>query len=149
MNLNNSSNPFRLDTEDNPAIILVTYLLNGDNYATWSHAMQKALRAKNKLAFITGTINQPTDQEDPLFDLFERCNDMVVSWLQNSISTSIRSSITFFDSAQDIWLDLHSQFSHQNGPRIYHLKKTLANLSQENDIVSVYYGNVLFISTTI
>jgi hypothetical protein len=33
--------------------------------------MQRALRAKNKLAFITGTINQPTDQEDPLFDLFE------------------------------------------------------------------------------
>jgi hypothetical protein len=69
--------------------------------------MQKVLRAKNKLAFITGTINQPTDQEDPLFDLFERCNDMVVLWLQNSISTSIRSSITFFNSARDIWLDLH------------------------------------------
>jgi len=111
--------------------------------------MQKALRAKNKLAFITGTINQPTNQEDPLFDLFERCNDMVVSWLQNYISTSIRSSITCFDSAQDIWLDLHGQFSHQNGPHIYHLKKTLANLLQENDIVSVYYGNFLFISTTI
>jgi len=112
LNLNNSNNPFRLDTEDNPTIILVTYLLNGDNYATWSHTMQKALRAKNKLTFITGTINQPTNQEDPLFDLFERCNDMVVSWLQNSISTSIRSSIIFFDSARDIWLDLYGQFSH-------------------------------------
>jgi hypothetical protein len=74
---------------------------------------------------------------------------MVVSWLQNSISTSIRSSITFFDNAQDIWLDLHGQLSHQNGPRIYHMKKTLVNLSQENDIVSFYYGNFLFISTTI
>jgi len=79
LNLNNPNNPFQLDTEDNPAIILVTNLLNGDNYATWSRAMQRALRAKNKLTFITGTINQPTDQADPLFDLFERCNDMVVS----------------------------------------------------------------------
>jgi hypothetical protein len=72
LNLNNPSNPFRLDIGDNPAIILVTDLLNGDNYTTWSRAMQRALRVKNKLAFITGTINQPTDQEDPLFDLFER-----------------------------------------------------------------------------
>jgi hypothetical protein len=71
LNLNNPSNPFRLDTKDNPSIILVTYLLNSDNYATWSRAMQRALRAKNKLTFITGTINQPTDQADPLFDLFE------------------------------------------------------------------------------
>jgi len=142
LNLNNHSNPFRLDTGDNPVIILVTELLNGDNYATWSRAMQRALRAKNKLAFITGTINQPTDQADPLFDLFERCNDMVVSWLQNSISTSIRSSIAFVDSARDIWLDLQDRFSHQNGPRIYQLKKTLANLSQENDTVSIYYGKL-------
>ena len=104
--------------------------------------MQRALRAKNKLAFITGTINQPTDQADPLFDLFERCNDMVVSWLQNSISTSIRSSIAFVDSARDIWLDLQVCFSHQNGPRIYQLKKTFANLSQENDTVSLYYGKL-------
>jgi len=61
LNLNNHSNPFRLDTGDSPAIILVTELLNGNNYATWSRAMQRALQAKNKLAFITGTINQPTD----------------------------------------------------------------------------------------
>jgi len=142
LNLNNPSNPFRLDTKDNPAIILVTYLLNSDNYATWSRAMQRALRAKNKLTFITGTINQPTDQENPLFYLFERCNDMVVSWLQNSISNSIRSNIAFVDSARNILLDLQDQFSHQNNPHIYHLKKTLANLSKENDTVSVYYGKL-------
>ena len=81
LNLNNPSNPFRLDTGDNPGIILVTNLLTGDKYATWSCVMWRALRAKNKLAFITRTINQPTNQEDHLFDLFERCNDMVVLWL--------------------------------------------------------------------
>lgn len=142
LNLHSHNNPFRLDTGDNPAIILVTDLLTGDNYAIWSRAMRRALRAKNKLAFITGTISQPTDQEDPLFDLFERCNDMVVSWLQNSISNSIRSSIAFVDSARDIWLDLQDRFSHQNGPRIYQLRKSLANLSQETDPVSVYYGKL-------
>jgi hypothetical protein len=46
LNINSHSNPFRLDTSDNPAIILVTDLLTGDNYATWSRAMRRALRAK-------------------------------------------------------------------------------------------------------
>ncbi|XP_073267142.1 uncharacterized protein [Populus alba] len=104
--------------------------------------MRRALCAKNKLAFITRTINQPTDQEDPLFDSFERCNDMVVSWLQNSISNSIRSSITFIDSARDVWLDLQNIFSYQNGPHIYQLRKSLASLSQETDPMSVYYSKL-------
>jgi hypothetical protein len=142
LNLHSHNNPFRLDTGNNPAIILVTDLLTSDNYATWSRAMRRALRAKNKLAFIIGTISQPTDQEDPLFDLFERCNDMMVSWLQNSISNSIRSGIAFVDSARDVWLDLQDRFSHRNGPRIYQLRKSLANLSQETDPVSVYYGKL-------
>nr|XP_034900315.1 uncharacterized protein LOC118038130 [Populus alba] len=125
------------------ASILLPDLLTSDNYATWSRAMRRALHAKNKLAFITGTISQPTDQENPLFDLFERCNDMVVSWLQNSINNSIRSNIAFVDSARDVWLDLQDRFSHQNGPRIYQLRKSLANLSQETDPVSVYYAQLL------
>ena len=71
LNFHSNNNPFRLDTGDNSAIIFVIDLLTSDNYATWSRAMRKAFHAKNKLVFITGTISQPTDQEDPLFDLFE------------------------------------------------------------------------------
>ena len=119
LNVHSQSNHFRLDTGDNPTIILVIDLLTSDNYETWSRVMRRALHTKNKLAFITGTISQPTDQEDPLFDLFEQCNELVVSWLQNSVSNSIRSSITFVDNARDIWLDLQDRFSLQNGPCIY------------------------------
>ncbi|KAF5458182.1 hypothetical protein F2P56_022236, partial [Juglans regia] len=142
LNLTDPSNPFRLDTGDTPAVILVTDLLTSENYSTWSRAMRRALRAKNKLAFISGLISKPTDPDNPLFDLWERCNDMVVSWLQNSISPSIKSSVAFVDDAREIWLDLEDRFSHQNGPRIYQLKKTLASLLQESDTVSVYYGKL-------
>ncbi|KAF5442390.1 hypothetical protein F2P56_035053 [Juglans regia] len=142
LNLSDPNNPFRLDHGDNPAVILVTDLLTTDNYPTWSRAMRRALRAKNKLGFITGTIPQPTDLADPLFELWERCNDMVVSWIQNSISPSIKSSVVFVDDARDIWSDLQDRFSQQNGPRIFQLKKTLASLLQDHDSVSVYYGKL-------
>ena len=106
LNLSDPANPFRLDHGDNPAITLVSELLTTDNYATWSRAMRRALRAKNKIGFINGNLLQPTDSMDPLFDLWERCNDMVVSWIQNSVSPSIKSSVVFVDDAKEIWQDL-------------------------------------------
>ncbi|XP_031261134.1 uncharacterized protein LOC116119332 [Pistacia vera] len=102
LNLSDPGNPFRLDNDNNPVVVLVTDLLTTDNYATWSHAMQRALQAKNKLGFITGIIPQPSDPTDPLLELWERCNDMIVSWIQNSINPSIMSSVVFVDDAREI-----------------------------------------------
>ncbi|KAA8543570.1 hypothetical protein F0562_021684 [Nyssa sinensis] len=50
-------NPFRIDNGDNPAVALVLDLLTADNYVSWSRAVSRALRAKNKLGFINGTIS--------------------------------------------------------------------------------------------
>ncbi|XP_042946089.1 uncharacterized protein LOC122279474 [Carya illinoinensis] len=104
--------------------------------------MRRALCAKNKLGFIIGFLQQPTNPLDPLLDLWERCNDMVVSWIQNSISPSIKTSVVFVDDAQAIWKNLEECFSHQNGPRIFQLKKSLSSLLQEHDSVSTYYGKL-------
>ncbi|XP_042980230.1 uncharacterized protein LOC122310402 [Carya illinoinensis] len=128
-NLADPQNPYRLETSDNPGTILVTDLLHAENFSTWSRSLQRALCAKNKIGFLNGTLNQPSDPTDPLFDLWDRCNDMVVSWIQNSISLPLHSSVAFVDNAHDIWTELQERFSPQNGPRIYELKKTLANLS--------------------
>ncbi|XP_040988993.1 uncharacterized protein LOC121236615 [Juglans microcarpa x Juglans regia] len=104
--------------------------------------MRHALRAKNKLDFINGSLSQPTDPDNPLLDLWECCNDMVVSWIQNSINPSLKSSVIFVDNARDIWVDLQEPFSQQNGPRIFQLKMALAALSQDHDSVSIYYGKL-------
>ena len=77
-----------------------------------------------------------------LLDNWERCNDMVVSWLQNSISMPLRSSVAFVDGAQEIWCELRERFAQQNGPRIYELKRALNNLTQGEDTSSVYYGKL-------
>ncbi|XP_052184702.1 uncharacterized protein LOC127796557 [Diospyros lotus] len=77
-------NPFRINNGDNPAAALVSDLLTNDNYVSWSQAVSRALRAKNKLGFINETISKPQDATDPIFEAWERRNDLVVSWLQNS-----------------------------------------------------------------
>lgn len=141
-NLGDPSNPFHLDNGKNLTIILVTELLTIDNYATWYRAMRRALRVKNKLSFNSGAILQPTDPEDPLLKLWECCNGMVVSWIQNSISLSIKSSVMFVDDAREIWLNLQDPFSRKNGPQIFQLKKTIFSLRQEHDSVSIYHGKL-------
>ena len=53
------SNPFFLHHSDHPRIVLVTKLLNGDNYGTWSRSMSIALSAKNKTGFVDGSFKKP------------------------------------------------------------------------------------------
>ncbi|XP_008775157.2 uncharacterized protein LOC103695571 [Phoenix dactylifera] len=106
LNFSDPANSYRLENGDNPGMTLVADLLTTDNYATWSRAMCRALRAKNKLGFINGAIPKPTNTEDLLFEAWERCNDMVVFWIQNSISSTLKSSVVFVDDASEIWMEL-------------------------------------------
>ncbi|KAL5852756.1 hypothetical protein ACOSQ3_007874 [Xanthoceras sorbifolium] len=109
-----SSNPIKPDPyaihhSDSPSIVLVTPLLIGDNYGSWSRAVIKALRAKSKLGFIDGSFPIPKEQDD--ISNWERCNDLIGSWILNSISPKIRPSILYAETAAQIWTDLKNCFS--------------------------------------
>jgi hypothetical protein len=94
-----------LHHSDHPGVVLASQSLNGENYQIWNRAIIMALSAKNKLGFIDGTISQPeTSSED--FLQWNRCNNMVKSWLLNSISHDICTSVIYCNLASDIWSDL-------------------------------------------
>jgi len=81
-------------------------------------------------------------EEDLLFEMWERCNNMVVSWIQNAVSTDIKHTLAFVDDAQMVWTELKDRFTQQNGPRIFQLRSDLATLRQDRDSVSTYFGNL-------
>nr|TKS10788.1 hypothetical protein D5086_0000078530 [Populus alba] len=62
-NFTDPNNPYRMENGDHTTLILVTELLTTENYVTWSRAMCRALRAKNKLGFISGIIARPASEE--------------------------------------------------------------------------------------
>ncbi|XP_057796577.1 uncharacterized protein LOC131012611 [Salvia miltiorrhiza] len=132
------SSPYFLPSSDNPGVQLVTQQLNGSNYITWSRSMTTALMAKNKVAFIDGSIIRP-HSTDLLFSQWLRCNSMVVSWLRNSVVPEISSSIMYIDDASLIWSDLKERFSQGNLARICQLKQQLLTLKQGSDDVSAYF----------
>jgi hypothetical protein len=100
--------------------------------------MTMALSAKNKLGFIDGSL-QKLVVDAPEYHAWDRCNNMVLSWILNSVSQEISISIIYIEWAQEIWNDIKERFSQSNGPRIFQLHKAISALSQGINSVSSYY----------
>jgi hypothetical protein len=56
------SSPYHLHHGDSPRTVLVSQLLDGDNYYTMSRSMVMALTAKNKLSFLNGSLGKPYEE---------------------------------------------------------------------------------------
>lgn len=87
---------------------------------------------------IYGSLVKPP-ANTPLHAFWHRCNDMVLSWLLNSISSEIRDSVVYFSSAKEIWDDLLTRFLQSNVPRIFQLKKDLTALNQGSLSITAYF----------
>ncbi|XP_022851410.1 uncharacterized protein LOC111373157 [Olea europaea var. sylvestris] len=116
--IEDGSNPFYLHHTHNPGLILVSQPLTGDNYASWSRSMKIALSVKNKLGFINGSISRPAGNDD-LLKSWMRNNNIVISWILNSVSKEISASIIYAESGQEIWNDLKERYQRRNGPCIF------------------------------
>ncbi|KAL5565662.1 hypothetical protein UlMin_028826 [Ulmus minor] len=136
--IDDTSNPYFLHHSDNPGLVLVSQPLIGENYASWSRALLIALSVKNKLGFIDGSIPKPQGN-DPNLHSWIRNNNIVISWILNSVSKEISASIIFSNSALDIWLDLKDRFQQSNGPRIFQLRRELMNHVQGQNSISIYF----------
>lgn len=72
--------------------------------------MVSALSVKNKADFIDGSVSRPEGGED-LLNHWVCNNNIVISWILNSLSNEISSSVIYFKSAHDIWVDLKENTS--------------------------------------
>ncbi|XP_061341353.1 uncharacterized protein LOC133287708 [Gastrolobium bilobum] len=127
----NPENPFFLHPSENPGLVLVSPPLDERNYHSWATSMTMALLSKNKIGFINGTLPPPPPPElDPSFHAWQRCNMIVLSWIQRSISSSIAKSILWIDRASDAWADLRGRFSHSDIFRISDLQEDMYRMQQ-------------------
>lgn len=100
--------------------------------------MSLALSTKNKLGLVTGKYKTP-GIDSPYFYSWQRCNDMIITWMLNSIAPKIHSSLVCVTLASEIWNDLHVRLTQSNGPRLFEIKKELSELTQDNLSISAYY----------
>ena len=72
--------------------------------------MENALYAKNKVGFVDGTLEKPSEASSDYRDWMQ-CNAMVVAWLTNSMSKELYETVAYAATARDIWVDLEEHFS--------------------------------------
>lgn len=90
--IDNSHSLFFLHAADHPGLSLVSPLLDGSNYNSWKVPMTIALESKNKWSFIDGSLLR-SEESDSIFRIWNRCNNMVKSWLLNVVTQEIYDSI--------------------------------------------------------
>ncbi|XP_022017416.1 uncharacterized protein LOC110917105 [Helianthus annuus] len=132
-----SSNPLYLHPSDHPGMILVSKSFDGTGFGAWKRAMTIALSAKNKLGFVTGQFVQPNVSSQ--IHLWNRCNDMVISWILNSLSREIGASVLYVESAHQLWMELNDRYGQVNGAKFYQLQKNLCEIVQGNCDVATYF----------
>src|ERR1044072_2917840 len=137
----NPSSPYFVHPSENPGAILVTPPLDGNNYHSWARSMRRALLAKNKFRFVDPTFAIP-DNFDPLYPIWERCNNLVHSWLLNSIIPNIKQSVVFVDSDVDVWSDFKERFSGGDLVRVSELQHELYSFKQNSLSVNEYFTKV-------
>ena len=119
----NLSSPYFTHHSDHPGLVLISKPLNGNNYPTWKRAMTLALNSKNKLSFVNGSIKIPSEENDPEgYATWSRCNDMVHSWIINTLNPDIFNRVIYYSTAHEVWEDLHDRFSQSNAPRIFEIQ---------------------------
>lgn len=139
MAIDSNLHPLYLHNNDHPGLILIAKKLIGpDNYAPWSRSMRIALNARNKFVLVNGTYAKP-DISSPLFAQWERVNDLVITWILNSVAEDISDGLNYVTTASEVWIELRERFSGVNGHRVYQVLKDIHSLEQGNRSVEVYF----------
>ena len=76
-------------------IVLISQPLIGPkNYLNWSRAVFLSFSGRNKFGFLDGSISMP-NLSHPLYNTWHRANTTILSWLVNSLSKDLATSVMY------------------------------------------------------
>ncbi|KAL9673723.1 hypothetical protein QQ045_029984 [Rhodiola kirilowii] len=102
--------PLFVSNSENFSVPLVTQPSVGvNNYITWKRSMEMVLGIKSKQGFVQGRFPKPSDPYQ--LTRWERCNNVILSWIINSVSKEIASSIIHCNDCIHAWNTLQMRFA--------------------------------------
>lgn len=119
--IQNPLSPYFIHPNENTSLPLISEKFNGSCYGEWRRSMMLALSVKNKLMFIDGSLPKPS-VNDASCKAWERCNDIIISYILRSLEPNIAKSVIYLSTATEIWKDLEERFSQTSGPQFYSLQ---------------------------
>ena len=135
---NDPSSVYYIHPSDYTPQLLVATKFNGTGFHNWKKCILMAFSARNKLDFLYGTLPKP-DTTHSNYSPWNRCNDMIMSWIIFNLDPRIVESVMSFSTASNIWQDLEERFAYSSHTKIYNLEKQLADVDQGNFNVLDFY----------
>ncbi|KAH0666518.1 hypothetical protein KY285_027724 [Solanum tuberosum] len=103
------SSPLYMHPSDNPSASLVPVPSGGVGYRSWKRGILRVLSVKNKLGFVNGECKKP-NLGTPQFRQWGRCDDMVTSWILNSLAKEIADSVEHVADSFELWRKLEDRY---------------------------------------
>ncbi|XP_019085232.1 PREDICTED: uncharacterized protein LOC109126295 [Camelina sativa] len=136
-------NPYYLNSNDHAGLVLVSDRLStASDFPSWRRSMLMALNVRNKLGFINGTISKSLESHRD-FGTWSRCNDIVSTWLMNSVDKKIGHSLLYIFTAEGMWKSILSRFKQDDAPRIFAIEQKLSKIEQGSLDVTTYYTSLV------
>ncbi|XP_019248694.1 PREDICTED: uncharacterized protein LOC109227959 [Nicotiana attenuata] len=135
------SSPLFLLPSDVPGVSLVVVPFSGSSFGGWRRSMVVSLSARNKIGFIDGSCTKPA-VDSPQYRQWDRCNNMVISWLINSLSPDIVESVQYSETAESIWKQLNNRYGTVNGTKVFEIKRELASTYQGALDIASYFNKL-------
>ncbi|KAH0671524.1 hypothetical protein KY290_026317 [Solanum tuberosum] len=135
---NDTSSALYVHPSDSPGMMLVPAQFDGAEYRSWRRGVMRALLVKNKLGFIDGSCERP-NTGSPQLRQWQRCDDMVTSWILNSLIKEISDSVEYMNDSAELWKELEDRYDQTNGAKLYQIQKEINDLTQGVLDITVYY----------
>ncbi|RVW21347.1 Retrovirus-related Pol polyprotein from transposon TNT 1-94 [Vitis vinifera] len=137
--ISSSSSSHQMETSHLP---ITAHKLNGQNYLQWSQSILMFIRGKEKDDYITGASAAP-ETTASTYKKWIAENNMVMSWLVNSMTADIGENFLSFDTAKEIWDIAKETFSDkENTSEIIQIEGILHDLRQGNLTVTEYFNTL-------
>ncbi|XP_070009644.1 uncharacterized protein [Nicotiana sylvestris] len=133
-----TTNPLYIHPSDSRGSTLVPVPFDGVGYRSRRKVVLGSFSVKSKLGFMNGECVRPyvTSQQ---FRQWERCDDMVTSWILNSLAKDIADIVEYVNNSVELWKELEDRYDQRNGAKLYQIHKEINNLSQGVLDIAGYY----------
>lgn len=127
---------------DSNLMPITGHKLNGNNYLQWSHSVMMFICRKGKDDYLNGVAAKP-NKTDEKFKVWNAENNMVMSWLINSMTNDIGENFLLYGTTKEIWDAAKETYSNnENTLELFEVESVLHDFRQGELTVTQYFNTL-------
>lgn len=137
---------------------LVPIKLKKDNFLTWKSLFLPVLKSFDLIDHVDGSVAAPaefiqgpdsTRTSNPEYKSWQQTDQMILIWLNATISESYLPYVIGFHSARDLWKNLEKRFASLSRSHVLQLRARLQTVRKGSSSVTTYLQELKEISDSL